>query len=657
MNDQATEQVSYIGDATYSPDDNKIRIYPFRRLSPEDYARVKAAGFSWAPKQELFVAPMWTPERAELAEELCGEIADEDKSLVDRAEERAERFEGYSENRLADARQAKASVEAITEHIPLGQPILVGHHSERHARRDAEKIERGLGKAVKMWETANYWAERAKGAIAAAKYKERPAVRARRIKGIEADLRKAQRSLEEYAAGHVFWARPGLTLEEAIRYSGSAEAPRFYMPRKEGDRPDFTQSPDAYTALTHSYPNLYAPRTLEEVVSVALKVLPKRMDRLTKWIMHYENRLAYEKAMLAEQGASDLIAPKPRPKQLPLLNYRQEVFHIENRYHRGQIDLWYQVEMKKAEYVKIGNDYRGTRVVDGTHRVRSAMLFTHMHPGLRNQLVKLINADGSLPRCVHVVVFLTDSGVHEKPGAEAAAAAAKAKAEEAERRCAEKLEATRKRLEAAERQKAERAANPELAEFEALKAAKANGPVVKVVSANQLFPTPMPLARKLVELAGLMSGRRVLEPSAGTGNLVRAIAGNAMGFDCCKIVAVEQSPALVESLMEMRNRTVYANEETFRIVQNDFLECTPEELGLFDAVVMNPPFENGADIRHIQHALTFLKPGGVLAAICANGPRQQATLQAIAEHWEDLPEGSFAAQGTNVRTAMLVLKK
>lgn len=46
--------------ATYSPDDNKLRLYAATRLDPETYARVKAAGFRWAPKQDLFVAPMWT---------------------------------------------------------------------------------------------------------------------------------------------------------------------------------------------------------------------------------------------------------------------------------------------------------------------------------------------------------------------------------------------------------------------------------------------------------------------------------------------------------------------------------------------------------------------------------------------------------------------
>jgi hypothetical protein len=49
--------------ATYSPEDNKLRLSATSRLDAETYARVKAAGSSWAPKQEIFVAPMWTPAR------------------------------------------------------------------------------------------------------------------------------------------------------------------------------------------------------------------------------------------------------------------------------------------------------------------------------------------------------------------------------------------------------------------------------------------------------------------------------------------------------------------------------------------------------------------------------------------------------------------
>src|SRR6185369_17949306 len=100
----------FIGTATYSPEDNKLRLYPNFRLPKELYYRVRRAGFIWAPKQELFVAPMWTPEREDILIEWCGEIGDEDKSLVERAEERAERFEDYSESRAEDAQRARDGV-------------------------------------------------------------------------------------------------------------------------------------------------------------------------------------------------------------------------------------------------------------------------------------------------------------------------------------------------------------------------------------------------------------------------------------------------------------------------------------------------------------------------------------------------------------------
>lgn len=358
--------------ATYSPDDNKLRLYATTRLDAETYAKAKEHGFKWAPKQELFVAPMWTPQREDFLLTLVDEIQDEDTSLVDRAEQRAERFEEYSDRREQDANQAHKAVQSICDGIPFGQPILVGHHSEKRARKDAERIENGMRKAVRMWDTAKYWEQRAAGALFHAKYKERPDVRARRIKGIEADKRKYQRYLDHAEKGLQAWSDPELTLEKALVI---ANVYGFSMARKEGDREDFDQSPNAWTALSNSYPNLYAPRTLEEVVDAAKRVFPKSAARYKRWINHFDNRLAYEKAMLGEQGGLDLIAKKPRPKQLPLLNYRiPGGLQIENKYHKGQFIHYSQKEMTKAEYAALYTDDKGTEIIDKTHRVRIAII-------------------------------------------------------------------------------------------------------------------------------------------------------------------------------------------------------------------------------------------------------------------------------------------
>ena len=304
---QKTEQTEpqYKGTATYSPEDNKLRFYPFARLSPEDYAKIKEAGFIWAPRQNFFVTPMWTPGRADLMEAWTGEIGDEDSTLMQRAEERAERFENYSENRGREANAAHATVDQIMSGIPLGQPILVGHHSERRHRRDIERIDNGMRKAVKLWETRNYWKARAQAAQAHAAYKEEPAVRYRRIKKLEADKRIRERQKQKSENYLKQWldceAEKNAELQKTIALHVAALC-YLNLPRKEEDNKDYNYRPTAWDALNNSHPNLYAPRTLTEIIETAKRVYPRNIAYVERWITHYENRIAYEKAMLGEQG-------------------------------------------------------------------------------------------------------------------------------------------------------------------------------------------------------------------------------------------------------------------------------------------------------------------------------------------------------------------
>jgi hypothetical protein len=143
------------------------------RLDPETYKRVKAAGFGWAPNQKIFVAPRWTPEREDLALELACYLDDEESTLEERAAARAERFGGYQERRAADAERTHAYVEKIAGDRPPGQPIAAGNwRAAKRAQKEAEKIDRGMKRAVQLWETSEYWARRAEGAIKHARYKE-----------------------------------------------------------------------------------------------------------------------------------------------------------------------------------------------------------------------------------------------------------------------------------------------------------------------------------------------------------------------------------------------------------------------------------------------------------------------------------------------------
>lgn len=570
--------------ATYSPEDNKCRLYADGRLGSDTYEKVKAAGFKWAPKQELFVAPAWTPEREDLLLELCGEIGDEDTSLVERAEERAERFEEYSDKRGAEAHAAKAAVDAIADNIPTGQPLLVGHHSYRRALKDKEKIENGMRRAVNLWKTSKYWTDRAAGALRHAKYKELPGVRARRIKTLEADKRKHERAVKEREACLRVWEKE-LTIEQARLVAGRTMAGHLRVCEAEGRSYGWS----AYDVLKpdgERYAECPA-FTVEAVREVARRVYPANIEHHNRWIAHLDNRLAYEKAMLAESGGT--VADKNKPEK------------------GGACRCWASPGYGKGySYIKKVNKVSVT-VEDnfgtGGKNFTRTIPFDKLKAVMSKAAVDEARAAGRLTETADKTGFyLRDAEPPPAPTPKA---------------------------------------EPEATPFDKLEEALAAG--VKVVSAPSLFPTPPDLAARVVELAEIEPGMTVLEPSAGTGNLVRA-AQAAGGH----VQAVEINWALCSALAALES-------DSLAVMCSDFLECG-ETLGRFDRIVMNPPFENAADIKHVEHARTFLKPGGRLVSIVANGPRQREKLMPLAAEWIDLPAGSFAESGTNVNAAIIVIE-
>jgi SAM-dependent methyltransferase len=164
---------------------------------------------------------------------------------------------------------------------------------------------------------------------------------------------------------------------------------------------------------------------------------------------------------------------------------------------------------------------------------------------------------------------------------------------------------------------------------------------VKAVSSYNLFQTPAALASRMAALLGDVTGKRILEPSAGLGRLYHAVSGG-------EFVLVEQSPACCEYLYTLGPK----------LIQADFLECDVERLGgLFDFVLMNPPFHLSTDEKHIRHAHQFLKPNGLLVSLCYDGVRQNQRLRPLVDSWEVLPAGSFASEGTRAGVALVTWRK
>jgi len=163
------------------------------------------------------------------------------------------------------------------------------------------------------------------------------------------------------------------------------------------------------------------------------------------------------------------------------------------------------------------------------------------------------------------------------------------------------------------------------------------------------FPSPPDVVARLMELACIDAGMQVLEPSAGRGAIASACVEVGAEVDCCE-------------MMRENYLTLCENTELRHVKPIDFLTLEPDPV--YDRVVMNPPFAKQQDIKHVLHALKFLKPDGLLVSVMASSVTfrdnklTQDFRDLIRERGGDieaLPEGAFKASGTNVRTVIVTI--
>lgn len=157
--------------------------------------------------------------------------------------------------------------------------------------------------------------------------------------------------------------------------------------------------------------------------------------------------------------------------------------------------------------------------------------------------------------------------------------------------------------------------------------------VIAVDRATECHVTPTPVAQRMVEYLGPQGDYLTLEPSAGTGQLVRALLDS--GHSPYELTMVERHHALVSQLRKLGP-----------VIHGCFLEYAREPAA-FPRILMNPPF---SEVRkHIAAALSILNRGG---------HQEPATLIALvpvtfhhpeAEHLETLPPDTFQTARVNTK--------
>lgn len=158
------------------------------------------------------------------------------------------------------------------------------------------------------------------------------------------------------------------------------------------------------------------------------------------------------------------------------------------------------------------------------------------------------------------------------------------------------------------------------------------------------YPTPQELVNIVQEMAEIKKDDKVLEPSAGTGSLLKNI-------DCKKIQCIELNPILARIL----------ENKGYNVINEDFEKVKTSDK--YNKIIMNPPFGSRMDAKHIVKAFELLENDGCLVAVHSSGiltatDKHSKSFQALFNQYgieqRKIEAGAFknSGKGTNITTCI-----
>lgn len=170
---------------------------------------------------------------------------------------------------------------------------------------------------------------------------------------------------------------------------------------------------------------------------------------------------------------------------------------------------------------------------------------------------------------------------------------------------------------------------------------------------NTVRETSPTVAMKLVEKAALTDYLDLLEPSAGTGNIIDCIVENytfaGLGIDCVELNK--------EKFMALKSKGYRSYNADFLVWNND---------KKYDRIIACPPFKGNCDILHIRKMYDLLKPKGIVVTLTSplwilnNEPLQVEFREWLKDKnysMEMLPDNSFVEKDKTVPTMILKIYK
>jgi len=152
---------------------------------------------------------------------------------------KADRYGEWAESRERKEVAEHNRVHSLLDGIPAGQPILVGHHSERGHRRTLEKADNAMRRAVENHQMAESHAHKSAACARALDKQYKPGFCYRRIEDGKKELREAERRKWQEGIDH---AKEKIAFWEA-RLAEVGGLPITLDQIKKGDTVDTTFGP------------------------------------------------------------------------------------------------------------------------------------------------------------------------------------------------------------------------------------------------------------------------------------------------------------------------------------------------------------------------------------------------------------------------------
>jgi len=157
-----------------------------RRASVEAIADLKRTGWRWSRYRE-----QWYTNRRYYT--ISGAFDVTDEGDCEYSAERGERLQARADCHRDRSTAAYDRSNASVEHIPLGQPILIGHHSERGHRAALKRSDNAMRKSVEEGKIAADLDYRAKSSARHQAHKQTPGAMQRRVDRLRVEEHQLER--------------------------------------------------------------------------------------------------------------------------------------------------------------------------------------------------------------------------------------------------------------------------------------------------------------------------------------------------------------------------------------------------------------------------------------------------------------------------------